>query len=45
MLAFTEFRDISTLDDDVETLLELAFVALSAWSMLDDERERPTLEV
>jgi len=45
MLAFTEFRDMSTLDDDVETLLELAFVALNAWSTLDDETESPTLDV
>ena len=45
MLVLTELSEASTLDDDVETLLELAFTAVSAWSMLDEEFDRLKLDV
>lgn len=44
MLALTELSERSTLDDDVETLLELALVAESAESTLDEEFDRLTLD-
>ena len=44
MLALTEFNERSTLEEDVETLLELAFVAESAESTLDEESDRLTLD-
>lgn len=45
MLAFTELSEASTLDEEVEMLFELALVADSAWSTLDDEMERLALDV
>lgn len=44
MLALTELSEVSTLDDEVETLLELAFVTARAASILEDELDRLTLE-
>jgi len=44
MLAFTELRELSTLDDEFEMLRELALIASSARSTLDDEFERLRLE-
>lgn len=44
MLPLTELSEVSTLDEEVETLLELAFVADRAASILEDELERLTLE-
>ena len=52
MLALTEFRDLSMLDEEFERLrldvwfaVMLAFTKLSELSMLDDEFERLRLEV
>lgn len=45
ILAFTELRELSTLEDEFEMLSELAFIAASAPSILDEEFERLTLEV
>jgi hypothetical protein len=44
MLALTEFNERSTLDEDVETLLELALTRLSAASTLDEELNRLRLD-
>jgi hypothetical protein len=45
MLAFTELRELSTLEDELERLLELVLIAVRAASTLDDEFERLKLEV
>lgn len=44
MLALIELSEVSTLDDEVDTLLELAFVTARAASILEDELDRLTLE-
>lgn len=44
MLALTELSERSTLDEEVEMLLELAFTVASAVSTLDEELERLTLD-
>lgn len=45
MLAFTEFRDASILDDDTDRFRELVFIVESAPSTLDEESERLSEEV
>ena len=44
ILALTELSERSTLDEEVDMLLELAFTAVSAASTLDEELERLTLD-
>ncbi len=44
MLAFTELREVSTLEDEVERLFELVLSAPSRASMLDELLERLRLE-
>lgn len=45
MLAFTELSELSTLEEEFETLIELVLIAKSAASVLEDELERFRLEV
>lgn len=44
MLALTELSELSTLEEEFETFIELLFIANSAASTLDDELERLRLE-
>lgn len=44
MLALTELSELSTLDDEFETVSELALIAKSATSMLEDEFDRLRLD-
>lgn len=44
ILALTELRELSTLDEELEIALELALIALRAKSTLLDEFDRLRLE-
>lgn len=44
MLAFTELRELSTLDDELESCNELVFITAKLASILEEEFERLKLE-